>query len=156
MKLAIYPDEENIAGSYSTQTGNVLYSDNSYVKDLQISKQRNLAHDSISSVAIVSTGENQYNFTGGPLVCTDVDLNYQDVTGNKRIEATHYYYFNSNNGGNGIDFSFDGENASLTPPDATGIGQAESRTNARKISRDGVVYFERNGALYNLQGALIR
>ncbi len=160
VQLALYTEgaePTSIVGSYATKNGSkLMWSSNCYVKDLKTPKQRYLSNDSVSSITIVSTGTNTYNFSGGPLICTDLDMNYLAVTGNRRIEATHYYYFNSNNGGQGIDFSFDGENASLTPSGATGIENTESRSNARKISREGVVYIERNGQLYNLQGALIQ
>lgn len=156
VQLAIYPSEENIAGTFTTNTGALLYSSHSYVKDLLLPKQRYLANDSTSSVTIADKGDNKYNFTGGPLICTDVDQNYQAVYGKKRVEATHYYYFNSNNGGNGIDFSFDGENASLLPSGTTGLGKVRNDdVQCTKIIRNGVVLIERNGVLYNLQGKLM-
>ena len=106
VQLAIYPDQESIVGSFATQGGNLLYSSNSYVKDMKINKTRYLANDSISSIQIKSKGTNQYSFYGGTLTCTDVDLNYQAVYGKKRIEAVHYYHF-SDNDGQGISFGYD-------------------------------------------------
>ena len=106
VQLAIYPESESIVGTFATQGGNLLYSSNSYVKDLKINKTRYLANDSISSIQIKSKGTNQYSFYGGRLTCTDVDLNYQAVYGKKRIEAVHYYHF-SDNDGQGISFGYD-------------------------------------------------
>ena len=106
VQLAIYPEAESIVGTYATQGGNLLYSSNSYVKDLKINKQRYLANDSISSIQIKSKGENQYSFYGGTLICTDMDANYSAVYGKKRIEAVHYYHF-SDNDGEGISFGYD-------------------------------------------------
>ena len=106
VQLAIYPESESIVGTFATQGGNLLYSSNSYVKDLKINKTRYLANDSISSIQIKSKGTNQYSFYGGKLTCTDVDLNYQAVYGKKRIEAVHYYHF-SDNDGQGISFGYD-------------------------------------------------
>ena len=106
VQLAIYPDQESIVGTYATQGGNLLYSSNSYVKDLKINKQRYLANDSISTIQIKSKGTNQYSFYGGTLICTDMDANYSAVYGKKRIEAVHYYHF-SDNDGQGISFGFD-------------------------------------------------
>lgn len=106
VQLAIYPSSESIVGTFATQGGNLLYSSNSYVKDLKINKTRYLANDSISSIKIAAKGTNQYSFYGGTLTCTDVDLNYQAVYGKKRIEAVHYYHF-SDNGGAGIPFGYD-------------------------------------------------
>ena len=161
VQLAIYPSEMNIVGSYATQgSGNPLMALYSYVKDLKITKTRYLANDSISSISIVSTGENKYNFTGGPLICTDVDLNHQAVYGKKRIEAVHYYYFNYA-GNQGIDFNFDGTTASLIDPVSTGIDNTpfpsgEGWGEALKLFRDGQLIIERNGVFYNMQGAVIR
>ncbi len=119
VQLAIYPSAANIAGSYSTQgsgASNLLWSQNCYVKDLKINKQRNLANDSVSTIQIKDKGNKQYSFYGGTLTCTDVDLNYQAVYGKKRIEAVHYYHF-SDNDGEGIPFGYDEENTTvdLTP-----------------------------------------
>ena len=106
VQLAIYPDEASIVGTYATQGGNLLYSSNSYVKDLKINKTRYLANDSISSIQIKSKGAKQYSFYGGTLICTDIDANYMAVYGKKRIEAVHYYHF-SDNDGQGIPFGYD-------------------------------------------------
>ena len=117
VQLAIYPSAANIAGTYATQgNSSLLYAPNSYVKDLKISKQRNLANDSLSSVMIKDKGNKQYSFYGGTLICTDQDANYSAVYGKKRIEAVHYYHF-SDNGGEGIPFGYDEENKTveLTP-----------------------------------------
>ncbi len=117
VQLAIYPSVENIAGTYATQgNSSLLYAPNCYVKDLKISKQRNLANDSLSSVMIKDKGNKQYSFYGGTLTCTDPDMNYLAVYGKKRIEAVHYYHF-SDNGGEGIPFGYDEENKTveLTP-----------------------------------------
>ena len=117
VQLAIYPSAENIAGTYATQgNSSLLYAPNCYVKDLKISKQRNLANDSLSSVMIKDKGNKQYSFYGGTLTCTDPDMNYLAVYGKKRIEAVHYYHF-SDNGGEGIPFGYDEENKTveLTP-----------------------------------------
>ncbi len=156
VQLAIYPSNESIVGYYAT-TGStfLLYSQNSYVKDLKINKQRNLANDSISSVNIVSKGSNKYNLVGGPLICTDVDLNHQAVYGEKRIEATHYYYFNSNNGGNGIDFIFDGTNASLDPvtiPTSIDALNTSDNASCRKIFRNGEILILKDGQTYSVTG----
>ncbi|MBO6307078.1 MAG: hypothetical protein J6M55_06190 [Paludibacteraceae bacterium] len=117
VQLAIYPSAANIAGTYATQgNSSLLYAPNCYVKDLKISKQRNLANDSLSSVMIKDKGNKQYSFYGGTLTCTDPDMNYLAVYGKKRIEAVHYYHF-SDNGGEGIPFGYDEENKTveLTP-----------------------------------------
>ena len=107
VQLAIYPSSESIVGTFTTQgTGNLLYSSNSYVKDLKVNKQRNLANDSISSIQIKSKGVNQYSFYGGTLTCTDLDANYSAVYGKKRVEAVHYYHFSDNEGA-GIPFGYD-------------------------------------------------
>ena len=106
VQLAIYPSSESIVGTFATQGGNLLYSSNSYVKDLKINKTRYLANDSISSIQIKSKGTNQYSFYGGTLTCTDIDANYSAVYGKKRIEAVHYYHF-SDNDGEGIPFGYD-------------------------------------------------
>ena len=106
LQMAIYPTDPGIAGTFDTQSSNLLWASNSYVKDLKANKLRYLANDSLSSIQIVSTGENQYAFFGGPLICTDMDLNYMAVYGKKRVEAVHYYYF-SDNSGAGIPFSYD-------------------------------------------------
>jgi len=157
VQLAIYPSNESIVGHYATQESPfVLFSQECYVKDLKKNKQRNLANDSISSVTIKSNGANKYNFVGGPLICTDVDLNHQAVYGEKRIEATHYYYFNSNNGGNGIDFIFDGENASLDPAVPTSIDALNATDNAscRKIFRNGEILILKDGQTYSVTGQI--
>ena len=157
VQLAIYPSEENIAGTFTTNTGALLYASNSYVKDLLLPKQRYLANDSTSSVTIADKGDNKYNFTGGPLICTDVDQNYQAVYGKKRVEATHYYYFNSNNGGNGIDFSFDGENASLLPSGTTGLGEVQGDdVQCTKILRNGQVFILRGEKVYTITGREVK
>ena len=156
VKLAIYPSEENIAGSYATNSGALLYSSNSYVKDLLKNKLRYLANDSTSAITIADKGDNKYNFIGGPLICTDVYLNYQAVYGLKRIEATHYYYFNSNNGGNGIDFSFDGENAVLLPSDATGVENTRNDVQSTKVLRDGQIFIIRNNKTYTVTGVEVK
>ena len=109
VQLAIYPNTESIVGTFATQGGDLLYSSNSYVKDLNINKTRYLANDSISSIMIASKGTNQYSFYGGTLTCTDMDANYMAVYGKKRIEAVHYYHFSDNNG-EGISFGFDESN----------------------------------------------
>lgn len=116
VQLAIYPESESIVGTFATQGGNLLYSSNSYVKDLKINKTRYLANDSISSIQIKSKGENQYSFYGGTLICTDIDANYLAVYGKKRIEAVHYYHF-SDNDGQGISFGWDEDSkeVELTP-----------------------------------------
>ena len=106
VQLAIYPSSESIVGTFATQGGNLLYSSNSYVKDLKINKTRYLANDSLSTIQIKSKGTNQYSFYGGTLTCTDVDLNYQAVYGKKRVEAVHYYHFSDNEGA-GIPFGYD-------------------------------------------------
>lgn len=112
VQLAIYPSEASIVGTYATQGGQLLYSSNSYVKDLKINKTRNLANDSVSTIKIQSKGTNRYSFYGGTLICTDVDLNYQAVYGKKRIEAVHYYHFSDNEGA-GIEFGFDENNKTV-------------------------------------------
>lgn len=110
VQLAIYPDDASIVGNFATQGGDhLMWSSNSYVKDLKINKTRYLANDSVSSIQIAAKGTNQYSFFGGTLICTDVDLNYQAVYGKKRIEAVHYYHFSDNNG-QGIPFGFDENN----------------------------------------------
>lgn len=107
VQLAIYPNSESIVGTFATQgTGTLLYSSNSYVKDLKVNKLRYLANDSLSTIQIKSKGTNQYSFYGGTLTCTDVDLNYQAVYGKKRVEAVHYYHFSDNEGA-GIPFGYD-------------------------------------------------
>ena len=107
VQLAIYPETESIAGSFATQgSSTLLYSSNSYVKDLKINKTRYLANDSLSTIKIADKGNNQYSFYGGTLTCTDMDANYMAVYGKKRIEAVHYYHF-SDNGGAGIPFGYD-------------------------------------------------
>jgi len=106
VQLAIYPTSESIVGTFATQGGNLLYSSNSYVKDLKINKTRYLANDSISSIQIKSKGVNQYSFYGGTLICTDIDANYMAIYGKKRVEAVHYYHF-SDNDGQGIPFGYD-------------------------------------------------
>ena len=106
VQLAIYPSSESIVGTFATQGGNLLYSSNSYVKDLKINKTRYLANDSLSSIQIKSKGVNQYSFYGGTLTCTDLDANYSAVYGKKRVEAVHYYHF-SDYDGEGIPFGFD-------------------------------------------------
>jgi len=107
VQLAIYPNSESIVGTFATQgTGTLLYSSNSYVKDLKVNKLRYLANDSISSIQIKSKGVNQYSFYGGTLTCTDLDANYSAVYGKKRVEAVHYYHFSDNEGA-GIPFGYD-------------------------------------------------
>ena len=155
VQLAIYPDVQDIAGSYATQGGTLMYASNCYVKDLEANKQRNLANDSISSIKIASKGNNRYSFTGGPLICTDVDLNYQAVYGKKRIEATHYYYFNDNNG-QGIDFSFDGENTELLPNGGMGVDNIQLTEKGKKIILDGKLYIILDGAMYDAQGKMVK
>ena len=116
VQLAIYPESESIVGTFATQGGNLLYSSNSYVKDLKINKTRYLANDSISSIMIQSKGENQYSFFGGTLICTDIDANYSAVYGKKRIEAVHYYHFSDNDGqGIGFGWNEDSKEFELTP-----------------------------------------
>ena len=73
VQLAIYPSSESIVGTFATQGSNLLYSSNSYVKDIKANKTRNLANDSISSIQIKGKGTNQYSFYGGTLTCTDID-----------------------------------------------------------------------------------
>ncbi len=106
LQMAIYPTDPSIVGTFATQGGNLLWASNSYVKDLKANKLRYLANDSLSSIQIVSTGENQYAFFGGLLICTDMDMNYMAVYNKKRVEAVHYYHF-SDNSGAGIPFSYD-------------------------------------------------
>ena len=106
VQLAIYPSSESIVGTFATQGGNLLYSSNSYVKDLKINKTRYLANDSLSTIQIKSKGTNQYSFYGGTLTCTDLDANYSAVYGKKRVEAVHYYHFSDNEGA-GIPFGYD-------------------------------------------------
>lgn len=159
VQLALYSEGEepsSIVGSYATQNGNkLLWAPNCYVKDLNADKQRNLANDSISSVRIESKGNNKYRFTGGPLICTDMDLNYFQVYQVKRITETHYYYF-SDNDGQGIDFSFDGENIEIIN-NPQGIEDAiEGNVRSTKVIRDGQLYIEKNGILYNAQGAVVK
>ena len=159
MQLAIYPNEANIAGSYATQGGDhLLWSQNCYVKDLKKSKQRNLANDSVSSVSIVSKGNNKYTLTGGPLICTDVDLNYQAVYGKKRIEAVRYYYFNDN-GGEGIDITYNeetGESGTATAIDNTPFPSGEGRGEASKILRNGTILILRGEKVYTIDGRKVR
>ncbi len=114
VQLAIYPSEASIVGTFATQGGgHLMYSSNSYVKDLKIDKTRYLANDSISSIQIKAKGENLFSFFGGTLICTDVDLNYQAVYGKKRVTETHYYHFSDNNG-EGIEFGYDESNKTVT------------------------------------------
>jgi hypothetical protein len=113
VQLAIYPSQESIVGSFSTQNNStLLWASNSYVKDLKINRQRYLANDSVSTIRIKTKGDNRYSFYGGTLTCTDVDLNYQAVYGKKRIEAVHYYHF-SDNDGQGIEFGWDEDNKEM-------------------------------------------
>ena len=117
VQLAIYPSEASIVGSFSTQgSGMLLYSSNSYVRDMKIDKTRYLANDSLSTIQIKSKGTNLYSFFGGTLTCTDIDANYQAVYHEKRIEAVHYYHF-SDNDGQGIEFGWDESSSEieLTP-----------------------------------------
>ena len=150
-------EPSSIVGSYATQNGSkLMWASNCYVKDLNEAKQRNLANDSISGIKIESKGNNQYRFTGGPLICTDIDMNYYQVHSQKRIEATHYYYFSDNNG-QGIDFSFDGENTELIPNSTAGLNDLqEGNARSTKILRDGQLFIEKNGILYNAQGAVVK
>ena len=113
VQLAIYPSSESIVGTFATQGSNLLYSSNSYVKDIKANKTRNLANDSISSIQIKGKGTNQYSFYGGTLTCTDIDANYSAVYGKKRIEAVHYYHF-SDNDGEGIPFGYDESSTDVT------------------------------------------
>lgn len=161
VELALYTEGEapsSIVGSYSTHDSSkkLLWASNSYVKDNNESKQRYLANDSISGIKIESKGNNQYRFTGGPLICADMDMNYYQVYHIKRIAETHYYYFSDNNG-QGIDFSFDGENAELIPNSTTGLNDLqEGNARSTKILRDGQLFIEKNGILYNAQGAVVK
>ena len=147
VQLAIYPSAENIAGTYATQgNSSLLYAPNCYVKDLKISKQRNLANDSLSSVMIKDKGNKQYSFYGGTLTCTDPDMNYLAVYGKKRIEAVHYYHF-SDNGGEGIPFGYDEENKTveLTPSkvsvdEATEGGETTGYSLTVNATSEGINY----------------
>jgi len=151
VQLAIYPSEKEIAGSYATQGGSLLWASNCYVKDLKINKTRNLANDSVSSIIIQKKGDKKYRFTGGPLICTDVDLNYQAVYGKKRIEATHYYYFNDNDG-QGIEFTYDevtGESGLVQ-----GINHVQSdKGQCTKVLRNGRMIIVRDGIEYTVTGS---
>ena len=129
VQLAIYPskEESSIVGSFATRnSGDILLSTNSYVKDLDINKLRYLSNDSLSTIRIASKGENQYSFFGGTLTCVDLDANYSAVYGKKRVEAVHYYHF-SDNGGEGIEFSWDedSQETELTPTKVTVNEQTE-------------------------------
>ncbi len=161
VQLALYSEsEDSFIGSYSTHDSSkkLLWASNCYVKDLQISKQRNLANDSISGVEITSKGDNKFHFNGGPLICTDVDMNYFQVYHIWRVTETHYYYF-SNNDGAGFDFSWDGEKAILIDnPQAIEDVFSTSSLNekGRKVLRDGHLFIEQNGVLYNAQGAVVK
>lgn len=157
IQLALYTGGEepsSIVGSYATQNGNkLLWAPNCYVNDLNISKQRNLANDSISSIKIESKGNNKYRFTGGPLICTDVDYNYQQVYNIKRIQETHYYFF-SDNDGQGIDFTFDGENTELLPQ---GIEDVQTdKIQSTKFIHDGQLLIIRDGKVFNAQGVVLK
>lgn len=85
-----------------------------------------------------------------------MDMNYYQVYHIKRIAETHYYYFSDNNG-QGIDFSFDGENAELIPNSTTGLNDLqEGNARSTKILRDGQLFIEKNGILYNAQGVVVK
>ena len=120
--LAIYPTSESIVGTFATQgSTSILMAMDSYVQDLDKNKKRYLANDSLSTIQIKDKGDKQYSFYGGTLICADVDANYLEVYGKRRIETAHYYHF-SDNGGAGIPFTFDETNktiyitaSSLTP-----------------------------------------
>ena len=153
--LAIYPTAESIVGTFATrETGTVLMAVDSYVKDQTINKTRYLANDSLSTIQIKDKGSKQYSFYGGTLICADPDANYLAVYGKKRIEAAHYYHFSDNDGA-GIEFKFDedsGESGLIT----TAIDALVGQQPLHKIMYNGVLYIERNGRLYNLQGSVVR
>lgn len=128
VQLAIYPDEASIVGNFATQGGDhLMWASNSYVKDKNASKTRNLANDSVSSILIQSKSENKYSFYGGTLICVDKDANYSAVYGKQRVKAVHYYHF-SDNGGAGIEFGYDESN--------TSVDLTASKVNAEKTVDD--------------------
>ena len=145
VQLAIYPSSASIVGSFATQgSSTLLYSSNSYVKDLKINKQRYLANDSLSTIQIKSKGTNQYSFYGGTLTCTDIDMNYSAVYGKKRIEAVHYYHF-SDNDGEGISFGYDEQSTEfeLTPTNV----EVETIVDGLRLTITAV---DGNGVSYNI------
>jgi len=143
--LAIYPTAESIVGTFATQgSQTILMAMDSYVKDLNINKQRNLANDSLSTIQIKSKGTNQYSFYGGTLTCIDMDANYSAVYGNKRVEAVHYYHFSDNDGA-GIEFGWD-ENNKTVNLTATKV-EAEAIVDGIRVT---VTAKDENGISYTL------
>lgn len=153
--LAIYPSSASIVGSFATQKSpTVLMAIDSYVQDLTISKKRYLANDSLSTIMISDKGNHQYSFYGGTLICADLDMNYWQVYQKERIAAVHYYHFSDNDGA-GIAFGFNettGESGLIT----TGIDAFVGQQPLRKVMYNGTVHIEKNGRLYNLQGAIVK
>lgn len=156
VRLSLYPLSETIAGTFITQgSQTILMPMDSYVRDLKEGKTRNLNNDSTSQVTILNKGNNHYTFKGGPLICTDLDANYSAVYGKKRIEATHYYFFNDNNGA-GIDFSWDPESeVSELMPTALKAVNEEQKGKSQKVLRDGQLYIMYDGQMYDVQGKKI-
>lgn len=110
LQLAIYPESEAINGTYSTQSGMLMYASNCYIKDLAANKLRYLESDSLSTIHIDSNGENQYIFRGETLLCTDVDMNHLAVYGEALITEVHYYHFDNNQS---IAFQYDPNNRTI-------------------------------------------
>lgn len=153
VRLSLYPLSETIAGTFITQgSETVLMPMDSHVRDLKAGKTRNLNNDSISQVTIINKGNNHYTFKGGPLICTDLDANYSAIYGEKRIEATHYYYFNDNDGA-GIDFNWDpeSEDSELTTTDLKAIYE-ELKGKSVKVLRDGQLIIIRDNEMFNMVG----
>lgn len=153
VRLSLYPLSETIAGTFITQgSETVLMPMDSYVRDLKAGKTRYLNNDSISQVTITNKGNNHYTFKGGPLICTDLDANYSAIYGEKRIEATHYYYFNDNDGA-GIDFNWDpeSEDSELITTDLKAINE-ELKGKSVKVLRDGQLIIIRDNEMFNMVG----
>lgn len=156
VQLSIYPENNAINGTFATQgTRDVLIGMTSYVKDLDQSKQRYLNNDSISQITIVNKGGQKYNFKGGPLLCTDLDANYSAVYGKKRIEATHYYYFDFK-GADGLDFTFDGVNTEIIQPGAEGIINVDADAKTLKQLRNGQMVIIRGEHEYDARGTQLK
>lgn len=108
VQLEILPDEESIAGTFATNTGQPLFAMNSYVKDLKINKTRYLTKDSTNIIEIMDNGNKTYRLFGGTLICTDIDANYLAVHDIKRVTEAHYYHFSES----GVEFGYDEESTS--------------------------------------------
>ena len=154
VQLSLYPLSETIAGTFITQgSETILMPMDSHVRDLKEGKTRYLENDSTSQVTILNKGNNHYIFKGGPLICNDLDANYSAVYGKNRVEATHYYFFNDNDGA-GIEFNWDPE--SEISELITGIENVlNSGVRSQKIIRDGKVYIMYEGQMYDVQGRTI-